>query len=221
MDLSSSLKLNTHFFSFNFVRFESLERTLLAVEGAAAAWKNRALMAEETLKLAMINGAEIDTSSMVVDQIQNVGRLEMLPGSDSRIKDLLENGPRRETPDWMQRRLQTGQQDLPPMQPTSTTVDIDAMIPLQLPSPENVWDVSNSKVREDDRFSVRAAEKEALDLQRTALERALQTKSIKPLVRYPEDSEKTSGLPQNNVSFGIDIDFCVFRSLLRLRFEHS
>lgn len=156
-------------------------------------------MAEETLKLARINGAEIDISVMAIDQTPNVGRLEMLPGSDSRIKDLLENGPRRETPDWMQRRLQTGQQNLPPMQPTSITAEIDAMIPLQLPSPENVWDVANSKVREDDKFSVRAAEKEALDLQRTALERALQTKSIKTLVRYPEDSEKTSGLLINNI----------------------
>lgn len=156
-------------------------------------------MAEETLKLARINGAEIDISVMAIDQTPNVGRLEMLPGSDSRIKDLLENGPRRETPDWMQRRLQTGQQNLPPMQPTSITPETDAMIPLQLPSPENVWDVANSKVREDDRFSVRAAEKEALDLQRTALERALQTKSIKTLVRYPEDSEKTSGLLIKNV----------------------
>lgn len=149
-------------------------------------------MVEETLKLARINGAEFDTSSMV-DQTLNVGRLEMLPGSDSRIKDLLENGPRRETPDWMQRRLQTGQPNLPPMQPTSTTAEIDAMIPLQLPSPENVWDVANSKVREDDKFSARAAEKEALDLQRTALERTLLTKSITTLVRYPEDSEEKSG----------------------------
>ncbi|KAG0557919.1 hypothetical protein KC19_11G166400 [Ceratodon purpureus] len=173
-------------------RFESLERSLLAVEGAAGAWKNRAMVAEEMLRLARINGAEIDSSSLVLDQALNVGRLEMLPGSDSRIKDLLENGPRRETPDWMKRRLQTGQQSLPPMQPTTITAEIDAVVPLQLPSPENVWDVSNTKVKEDDKFSVRAAEKEALDLQRTALERALQTKSFKTLVRYPEDSEEKS-----------------------------
>lgn len=168
---------------------------MLAVESAAAAWKNRALMAEETLKLARINGAEIDTSSLVSDQM-NVGRgrLEMLPNSDSRIKDLLENGPRRETPEWMQRRLQTGHQGLPPMKPTPTNAEVEATIPLQLPSPEKVWDVSRSKAREDDKFSVRAAEKEALDLQRSALERALETRSIKPLVRYPEDSEKISGL---------------------------
>ncbi|KAG0563439.1 hypothetical protein KC19_8G031600 [Ceratodon purpureus] len=173
-------------------RYESLERSLLAVESAAAAWKNRALMAEEMLRQARINGAEIETSSSLIDQIPNVGRLEMLPSSDSRIKDLLENGPRRETPDWMKRHLQTGQQPLPPMQPTSITAEIDAMIPLQLPTPEEVWDVAKSKVKEDDKFTVRAAEKDALDLQRNALERALQTKSIKTLVRYPEDSEEKS-----------------------------
>ena len=150
-------------------------------------------MAEEMLRQARINGAEIETSSSLIDQIPNVGRLEMLPSSDSRIKDLLENGPRRETPDWMKRHLQTGQQPLPPMQPTSITAEIDAMIPLQLPTPEEVWDVAKSKVKEDDKFTVRAAEKDALDLQRNALERALQTKSIKTLVRYPEDSEEKSG----------------------------
>lgn len=159
-----------------------------------AAWKNRALMAEEALRQARINGVEVDTSSLVIDQVPNVGRLKMLLSSDSRIKDLLENGLRRETPDWMKRRLQTGQQALPPMQPTSITTEIDAMIPLQLPTPEEVWDVAKSKVKEDDKFNVRAAEKDALDLQRNALERALQTKSVKPLVRYPEDTEEKSGL---------------------------
>lgn len=136
---------------------------------------------------------KIDDGSSVIDQALNEGRLEMFHGSDSRIKDLLKNGPRRETPDWMKRRLQTGLQSLPPMQPTTITAEIDAMIPLQLPSPENVWDFSNSNVKEDDKFSVRAAEMEALHLQRTALERALRTKSIKTLVRYPEDSEEKSG----------------------------
>jgi len=178
-------------------RYALLERSLLAVESAAAAWKNRALMAEESLREARINGAESDSSSSTIGQIPNVGRLEVLPSSGSRIKDLLENGPRQETPDWMKRRLQTGQQSLPPMQPTSITAEIDAMIPLQLPTPEKVWDVAKSKVKEDDKFTARAAEKEALDLQRIALERALQTKSIKTLVRYPEDSEEKSGQLQN------------------------
>lgn len=181
----------------NFGRYELLERSLLAVESAAAAWKNRALMAEEVLRQARLNGAEADSSSSTTSEIPNVGRLEMLPGRDSRIKDLLENGPRQETPDWMKRRLQTGQQSLPPMQPISITAEIDAMIPLQLPTPEEVWDVAKSKVKQDDKFTARAAEKEALDFQRSALEKALQTKSIKTLVRYPEDSEEKSGQLQN------------------------
>lgn len=171
-------------------RCESLEKSLVAAEGAAAAWRNRALTAEELLRQSRINGVEIDSSSPVPDLLPpNIGRLEMLPGSDAKIKDLLENGPRRETPDWMKRRLQTGQQNLPPMQPTSITADIDAAIPLELPTPEDVWDVAKSKVKEDDKYTVRAAEKEALDLQRNALERALQTKSLRTLVRYPEESE--------------------------------
>lgn len=154
-------------------------------------------MAEKLLRLARINGAEIDTSSLPVEQAPSVGRLEVLPGSDVRIKDLLENGPRRETPDWMKRRLQIGQQVLPPMQPIAINADVDALIPLQLPSSETVWDVSKSKVKENDKYAVRAAEKEALDLQRNAMERALQTKSIKTLVRYPEDAEEKSGQLHN------------------------
>lgn len=178
-------------------RFELLERSLRAVESATDAWKNRALMAEKMLRLARINGAEIDTSSLPVEQAPSVGRLEVLPGSDVRIKDLLENGPRRETPDWMKRRLQTGPQGLPPMQPIAIEAEIDASIPLQLPSSETVWDVSKSKVKENDKYAVRAAEKEALDLQRNAMERALQTKSTKTLVRYPEDAEEKSGQLHN------------------------
>lgn len=167
---------------------------MLALESAAAAWKKRAIVAEEVLRQARLDGADTVSSSSTSIQNTAVGRLEMLPGSDSRIKDLLENGPRQEIPDWMKRRLQTGQQALPPMQPISLTAEIDATIPLQLPTPEEVWDVAKSKVKEDDKFTARAAEKEALDLQRNALERSLETKSNKTLVKkYPEDTDEKSG----------------------------
>lgn len=193
---------------------------MVAAEGAAAAWRNRALTAEELLRQSRINGVEIDSSSPVPDLLPpNIGRLEMLPGSDAKIKDLLENGPRRETPDWMKRRLQTGQQNLPPMQPTSITADIDAAIPLELPTPEDVWDVAKSKVKEDDKYTVRAAEKEALDLQRNALERALQTKSLRTLVRYPEESESKTGHLQdsNPVLLSSICCHCFDSSVLPLR----
>lgn len=151
-------------------------------------------MAEEILRQARLDGADTVSSSSSAIENSGVGRLEMLPGSESRIKDLLENGPRQEIPDWMKRRLQTGQQALPPMQPISLTAEIDATIPLQLPTPEKVWDVAKSKVKEGDKFTARAAEKEALDLQRNALERSLETKSKKTLVKkYPEDTEEKSG----------------------------
>ena len=189
----------------------------MAVENAAAAWKNRALMAEEVLRQARINRSGIDISSSVIEQISKVGRLEILPSSDSRIKDLLENGPRREVPDWMKRRLQTGQQPLPPIQPTSITAEIDAMIPLQLPTLEEVWDIAKSKVKEDDKFTVRAAEKDALGLQRNALERALQTKSLRTLVRYPEDWEEKSGYLQ----FQLWPTFMSITALVSYRFASS
>lgn len=176
----------------NFDRYEALERSLLAVEGAAAAWKNRAFIAEDILRQVKESGTDVVASSKIAEQFSGGGRLEMLAGSETRIKDLLENGPRRETPDWMKRRIQSGQQGLPPMQPISITAEVEAMIPLQLPSPEDVWDVANAKVK-DDKYTAQAAEKEALDKQRKALERALQTKSIKKLVRYPEDAEGKLG----------------------------
>ena len=169
-------------------RYEALERSLVASEAVASAWKNRALAAEEVLRQIKESGIEIMGRNRFAEQISAGNRLK----NDSRIKDLFENGPRSDTPEWMRRRIEAGQQGLPPMRPVSLSGEVEAVIPLQLPSPEDVWSVANAKVKEDI-YTAQAAEKEALDLQRKALEKALQTESPKKLVSYPEDSENKLG----------------------------
>ncbi|BBN06643.1 alpha-amylase [Marchantia polymorpha subsp. ruderalis] len=169
----------------NLRMYEALERSLAAAEGSAEAWKNRALSVEGLLRRVKEEGLEA-VSSVVAEEMVAGGRMETLLGNDSRKRDLLANGPRRETPEWMRRRIEVGFQGLPPRSSMPTNSEIEAQVPLHLPRPDEVWSIFNAKVKEDDLYTKQAVEKEALDEQRRALERALQKKTVK---RHPEDGE--------------------------------
>jgi len=116
------------------------------------------------------------------------GRLGLLLEKDSRRQDLLANGLRRETPEWMKRRLMLGQQGLPPRTSLPSSADVEAMLPLELPSPKDVWSIASAKVK-DDMYTAEAAEKQALDLQRKVLQQALERKTAKKWVKDPEAAE--------------------------------
>ncbi|KAH9549467.1 hypothetical protein CY35_10G021500 [Sphagnum magellanicum] len=116
------------------------------------------------------------------------GRLGLLLEKDSRRQDLLANGLRRETPEWMKRRLMLGQQGLPPRTSLLRSADVEAMLPLELPSPKDVWSIASAKVK-DDMYTAEAAEKQALDLQRKVLQQALERKTAKKWVKDPEAAE--------------------------------
>ncbi|KAH8949300.1 hypothetical protein BDL97_10G025000 [Sphagnum fallax] len=116
------------------------------------------------------------------------GRLGLLLEKESRRQDLLANGLRRETPEWMKRRLMLGQQGLPPRTSLLSSADVEAMLPLELPSPKDVWSIASAKVK-DDMYTAQAAEKQALDLQRKVLQQALERKTAKKWVKDPEAAE--------------------------------
>ncbi|CAK9193722.1 unnamed protein product [Sphagnum troendelagicum] len=116
------------------------------------------------------------------------GRLGLLLEKESRRQDLLANGLRRETPEWMKRRLMLGQQGLPPRTSLLNSADVEAMLPLELPSPKDVWSIASAKVK-DDMYTAQAAEKQALDLQRKVLQQTLERKTAKKWVKDPEAAE--------------------------------
>jgi alpha-amylase len=182
----------------NLLRYTILEKSLAAAEAAAEAWKTRATNAEGILRQAKELGIETLSSKSTVEQITGGGRMEMLLEKDSRRRDLLSNGPRREIPEWMKRRLDVGQHGLPPRESLPSSADFKAMLPLELPSPEDVWSIAHAKVKADI-YTAQAMEKQALDLQRKVLERALERKSVKKQVKDPEEAEGKLGLSLKSI----------------------
>jgi alpha-amylase len=175
------------------LEYQVLERSLAAAEAAAGVWKTRAMTAEDMLRQVKELGVETISSKSAVEQIMGGGRMQMLLEKDSRRHDLLENGPRRETPEWMQRRLDVGQQGLPPKKSLPSSADVEAMLPLELPSPGDVWSIAKARVK-DDMYTAEAAEKQKIDLQRKVLEQALERKTIKKQAKDPEEAEGKLGL---------------------------
>ncbi|KAL2634517.1 hypothetical protein R1flu_005996 [Riccia fluitans] len=179
--------------------YEALERSLAAAESSAEAWRNRALSAEGMLSRFKEEGVEV-VPGLVVEDVTAGGRMENLLGNDSIRRDLLANGPRRETPEWMRRRIEVGFQGLPPRTNAYASPQIEAEVPLHLPKPEDVWAINKAKVKEDDMYTRQAKEKEALDEQRRALERALQKRTVK----RAEDGE---GKQESGTGSGREIVF--------------
>ncbi|KAJ7565715.1 hypothetical protein O6H91_02G072300 [Diphasiastrum complanatum] len=165
----------------NLRKYEALRRSLAAAEASAMAWKGRALTVEGLLRKVQEDGDETIPIIKVETDVTTEGRMVALLESDSKKWDLLANGPRREAPEWMKRRTRVTLQGLPPRSIIALDVPVDAAVPLQVPLPDEVWSIARAKVKQDDIFLKEAAEKEALDVQRRALERALHRKTIRRL----------------------------------------
>ncbi len=176
------------------LRYDLLETSLAAAE----AWKTRATIAEDILQQVKEHAVQTIDSKSTVEQVIGGGRLGLLLEKDSRRQDLLANGLRRETPEWMKCRLMLGQQGLPPRTLLPNSADVEAMLPLELPSPKDVWSIASAKVK-DDMYTAQAAEKQALDLQRKVLQQALERKTAKKWVKDPEAAEGKLGLSFNSI----------------------
>lgn len=168
-------------------RYQALERALAAAEVLSKAWEERALAVEELLRRSRNEGADAIEVSARIRGVLTGGRMETLLGKDSRKWDLLANGPRRDTPEWMVRRIKVALQGLPPKQ--LGTVEEENVVKLELPSIEEVWSIATAKVKEDV-YTKQAAEREAIDEQRRVLEKTLKKKAVR---RPQQISESGTG----------------------------
>eukprot|EP00250_Pteridium_aquilinum_P027772 c3573_g1_i1 orf=286-3306(+) len=164
-------------------RYQALERSLAASEALAKAWEERASAVEELLRNSKHEVADANEVSGGNEGIQSGGRMETLLGNDSKKWDLIANGPRMDTRDWMECRLKEALQGLPPR--TVAQDDEESSVNLQLPVPEEVWSIATAKVKEDI-FTKQAAEKEAIDEQRRVLEKTLKKETAKKLQQVSE-----------------------------------
>lgn len=164
-------------------RYQALERSLAATEVLAKAWEERASAVEQLLQSSSADASEVSGG---IEGLLSGGRMEKLLGNDSRKCDLIANGPRRDTREWMVHRMEEALQGLPPRK---TGAQEESTVNLQLPTPEEVWSIATAKVKEDV-FTKQAAEKEAINEQRRVLEKTLK----KDIVWRPQQA---SGEAQN------------------------
>ncbi|MCO5602610.1 hypothetical protein L7F22_056744 [Adiantum nelumboides] len=155
-------------------RYQALERALAAAEALTQAWQERALAVEGLLRKFKSEGADAVEVSGGIEGALTGGRMGASLGNESRKWDLLANGPRRDTPDWMVRRIEVALQGLPPRKFGQAEEEIGKK--LDLPGIEEVWCIATAKVKEDV-YTQQAAEKEAIDEQRRVLEKTLKKKA--------------------------------------------
>lgn len=159
-------------------RYAALERSLQASEAASKVWRQRAEIAESILHGE--RSAEEDMNYVI-----NGGRIDLLTNDDSQKWKLLVEGPRREIPDWMARRIKSICPKFPPRKVDISKALSAETLPLNLPKPDEVWSIAQEKPKETDVLIEHVIEKETIEKKRKALERALQRKTVKTQ-RVPE-----------------------------------
>ncbi|KAL6994881.1 alpha-amylase [Sarracenia purpurea var. burkii] len=92
-------------------RFEALQRSPKASEATSKLWRQRAEMAGSLL---LKERSLRDCDENDVSYIVNSGRIDLMMHDDSQKWKLPGDGPRRETPDWMTRRIRTICPQFPP-----------------------------------------------------------------------------------------------------------
>ncbi|XP_047982425.1 uncharacterized protein LOC125223353 [Salvia hispanica] len=155
-------------------RSEALQRSLITSEAASIMWRRRAELAETLLLKQVPLGERNEDSTYVV----NGGRVELLMDDNSRKLKLLTDGPRREIPEWMLRKIQSICPRFPPRKTSLSEAKISNFKSLELPKPDEVWSIALEKPKEGDTLVEHVMEKEVIEKKRKALERALQRKTI-------------------------------------------
>lgn len=169
-------------------RCEALQRSLKASETVSRMWRERAEIAEALLVKQSSPEDDQETAVYTV----NGGRVELLMDADSQKWRLLSDGPRREIPEWMARRIHSIFPKFPPRKTGVSEVATSKFIPLDLPNPDEVWSIAQEKPKEGDTLVEHVIEKEVIEKKRKALERALLRKTIK-WQRTPEEKKLEPG----------------------------
>lgn len=155
-------------------RCEALQRSLKASEDALKMWRQRAEMSESLLLKERLQVEGDEDSIYVV----NGGRIDLLTNDDSQKWKLLSDGPRREIPQWMARRIKAVSPRFPPRKIDVAEALTSKFKSLELPKANEVWSIAREKPKEGDALIEHVFEKETIEGKRRALERALQRKTI-------------------------------------------
>ncbi|KAL1809635.1 uncharacterized protein LOC108196268 [Daucus carota subsp. sativus] len=155
-------------------RCEALQRSLKASEVASKMWRQRAELGESLLLREKPIGEGEEDAIFVL----NGGRVDLLMDDDSQKWKLLSDGPRREIPDWMARRICSIFPKFPPRKKDISESITSKFKSLTLPRPDEVWSIAHEKPKEGDTLIEHVIEKEIIEKKRKALERALQRKTI-------------------------------------------
>ncbi|CAN6470238.1 unnamed protein product [Victoria cruziana] len=166
-------------------RCAALERSLRTSEAALNVWRQRAESAESMLQEGGAPDQIEETNFM-----SNGGRIDLLADGSSEKWKLLADGPRREMPDYMARRIRSLLPNFPPRKVHSEVLATDCPV-LTLPKPDEVWSIVQEKPKQDDVLIKHVAEKEAIEKQRKTLERVLRRRTIKR--RLPEETKLEPG----------------------------
>lgn len=148
------------------------ERDQLLKEFASFKLKQHEILAKTTYEKKTVDEMDKDVG------LVNGGRLALLIDDDSRKLKLLSDGPRREIPDWMARRIGSVRTKFPPRKINVSEANISKFKSLELPNPAEVWSIAQAKPKEGDTLIEHAIEREVIEKKRKALERALQRKTI-------------------------------------------
>lgn len=148
------------------------ERDQLLKELASFKLKQHEILAKTTYEKKTVDEMDKDVG------LVNGGRLALLIDDDSRKLKLLSDGPRREIPDWMARRIGSVRTKFPPRKINVSEANISKFKSLELPNPAEVWSIAQAKPKEGDTLIEHAIEREVIEKKRKALERALQRKTI-------------------------------------------
>ncbi|KAH6800665.1 alpha-amylase-like 3 [Perilla frutescens var. hirtella] len=155
-------------------RCEALQRSLKASESALKMWRKRAELAEALLSKQAPLGERDEDATYVV----NGGRVDLLMDENSKKLKLLTDGPRREIPEWMLRRIRSICPRFPPRKTNLSEAKLSQFKSLELPKHDEVWSIALEKPKEGDTLVEHVMEKEIIEKKRKALERALQRKTI-------------------------------------------
>ncbi|TKY65101.1 Alpha-amylase 3 [Spatholobus suberectus] len=169
-------------------RCEALQRSLKASEDALKMWRQRAEMVETLLSKERLHDEGDEDSIYVV----NGGRIDLLTDVDSQKWKLLSDGPRREIPQWMARRIKAVSPKFPPKKIDVAEALTSKFRSLELPTVDEVWSIAQEKPKEGDALIEHVYERETIERKRKALESALQRKTIQ-WQRAPEQTKLEPG----------------------------
>lgn len=169
-------------------RCEALQRSLRTSESALKIWKQRAEMAESLLLKERPENQEDEDAVYVI----NGGRIDLLTDDDSQKWKLLSDGPRKEIPQWMARRIRSIRPKFPPRKTDMYEALNTSFRSLELPKLDEVWSIAQEKPKEGDMLIEHVIEKEVIEKKRKALEQALQRKTVK-WKRIPEETKLEPG----------------------------